>query len=246
MRPYYFVIFLFAAFLANLALWGALIWQSSAPFSWTARESLFALAGMALSAAMIVALFVKRLVEMRDGLEPQWAEGTGTGTGAPVKRSATGWLTALGIAIAGGLLLAGVLTDDAKPVPAALILLLGAGALFTIIAAAERLIAGSEVEVSSHWGGLGGSLGGWRISQTAILLLLALILVSATVMAGNALTAAETNKSVEANESGTADSDATGESSEANEAGAGSNAAANEQGNVTSNESAANVAEVPG
>ncbi len=241
MRLYYFFTFMFAACLANLLLWGALIWRSSAAFNWTSPESRIALAGMVLAAATMVALVVKRSVEMREGVEPQWTERTGTGPGMAVRRSATGWLTALAIAVAGALLLAGVLTKGAKPVPAALIVLLGAAALFTIIAAAESLIAGSEVEVSSHWGGLGGSLGGWRISQTAILLLLALILVSATVMAGNGLTAAETNQSVETNSSGTTDAVANDAEAEANEAGPDSNVAANEQGNATANEAAANL-----
>jgi hypothetical protein len=39
-----------------------------------------------------------------------------------------------------------------------------------IIAAAQRLGRGEEFEVTSHWGGFGGGLGGWRISPPLVLL----------------------------------------------------------------------------
>ncbi|HEY5724276.1 MAG TPA: hypothetical protein VIT45_18345 [Allosphingosinicella sp.] len=168
-------IFTIAAMVANIALWWALVLIPPIAFGWTSRETFYALAGTAVCAAAISVI------------RAEWPGSTGMGTGSghaaiPVgARASLGWITAIGVIMAGAILLAGVLAGEVKPLAAAMTLLLGGGALFTILAVADRLVAGAEVEVSSHWGGLGGSLGGWRISQTAILIVVALILVSATV-----------------------------------------------------------------
>lgn len=57
---------------------------------------------------------------------------------------------------------------------AALIVLLGAAALIALIALLAELASGRGLEVESHWGGLGGSLGGWSISAPVVALLIVL------------------------------------------------------------------------
>jgi len=52
----------------------------------------------------------------------------------------------------------------------AVVVLLAAGSIAFIVAAAWRLRRGEEFEVTSHWGGFGGGLGGWRISPPLMLL----------------------------------------------------------------------------
>ena len=84
----------------------------------------------------------------------------------------------------GALLLAGIVFDKVEAVPAALLLLCGGAALLIGLTAAEQLKDGRTVEVTSHWGGLGGSLGGWRISPLVITIMLALIFLGAAVTAG--------------------------------------------------------------
>lgn len=88
------------------------------------------------------------------------------------------------ILLAAALLLAGIVFQELKPVPAALLLLCGGAALLIAVTAAEQMKDGRTVEVTSHWGGLGGSLGGWRISPLVMTIVLALIFLGAAVAAG--------------------------------------------------------------
>lgn len=67
--------------------------------------------------------------------------------------------------------------------PRALVLV---GLLTTAVAIAIRAVAALErdpVELRSSWGGLGGGLGGWRLSRSAVLLLLTLALIGAAATA---------------------------------------------------------------
>ena len=68
------------------------------------------------------------------------------------------------------------------PARAAAGLLLGTLALTAGIRCVERLAAGETIGFESHWGGLGGGTGGWRLFPAAALGLLAL------AFAGGALT----------------------------------------------------------
>ena len=184
------MIFLVVAAVANIALWIATLLLSPSAFSLADRVTLYALAGTGLSVAAILAYgfmwwtsYHLPVATFRSKAEAGTGTGSGTGDGSVERRTNVGQVTALAVIAVGILLIAGVLDGEVQPMRAALMLLLGGGALFTILVVVDRLAAGSEVEVSSHWGGLGGSLGGWRISQTAILLILALLLVSATLAA---------------------------------------------------------------
>lgn len=62
-----------------------------------------------------------------------------------------------------------------------LALFLGLGSLVTALRLIEVLRAGEAIEFHSRTGGLGGGLGGWRLSQPAGLLILTAILAGAAV-----------------------------------------------------------------
>ncbi len=63
---------------------------------------------------------------------------------------------------------------------AAVLLLLGTLAVGFAAFAARALAHGRPVQVEGHWGGLGGGLGGWRISQPMIFLVLTIIFAGST------------------------------------------------------------------
>lgn len=85
------------------------------------------------------------------------------------------------ILIAGAALIAGIASQKVDVVKAVLLFLCGSAALILVSATIRHLNAGRTIEVTSHSGGLGGSLGGWRISGVAVMALLILFLVGAIV-----------------------------------------------------------------
>ncbi len=101
----------------------------------------------------------------------------------------------LGVAIAGIviLLLVTAVMGRINPISAALIIICGTLALFAGMHVVEGLARGETIEVNSHWGGLGGSMGGWRLSPLATMLIVALILLGATLAASGAFSGADTN-----------------------------------------------------
>lgn len=74
---------------------------------------------------------------------------------------------------------------------AALLLVCGSLALTAGAYALAALREGDAVELSSHWGGLGGGLGGWRLSPVATMLLLTLIFLGTAVAVGGGRDEAE-------------------------------------------------------
>jgi hypothetical protein len=93
---------------------------------------------------------------------------------------------ALGTVLAGivALLIVAVVQDRIEALPAALVLICGTLALLAGFYAFDGLARGDAVAIDSHWGGLGGGLGGWRLSPISTLLLLALALLGATIATG--------------------------------------------------------------
>lgn len=89
------------------------------------------------------------------------------------------WLLALLIIGAMLLLLVwGVYARRIDPVAAALVLLCGSATVVTGLFAVESLSRGESPRFESHWGGLGGGTGGWRMSPNATLILLTLIFLA--------------------------------------------------------------------
>lgn len=88
------------------------------------------------------------------------------------------------IMAAAALLVAGILFQKVNAVPAALLLLCGGVAVVIALTIVEQLRDGRSVELTSHWGGLGGAFGGWRLSPLVVTVLLALIFLGAAVAAG--------------------------------------------------------------
>jgi hypothetical protein len=66
---------------------------------------------------------------------------------------------------------------------AALLILFGTGALSFGRKAALLIERGETIEFNSRWGGLGGGLGGWRVSAPTAMLLFAAIFVLGSVVA---------------------------------------------------------------
>jgi hypothetical protein len=132
---------------------------------------------------------------------------------------------------------------DRKALDAGVAALLFVSAAGTLIAAAYALGAlrsGEGIGVSSHWGGLGGGLGGWRLTPATPALLLALIFFGASVAiglrdGGPAGNDSSTNRST--NMQADADSNDTDAAAGANEA-----ATANEQANAAGGAGEANNA----
>ncbi len=67
--------------------------------------------------------------------------------------------------------------------PRALVLATLLAAALSIVIRAIEAIERDPVELRSGWGGLGGGLGGWRLSRSAVLLLLTLVLIGAAAAA---------------------------------------------------------------
>lgn len=87
------------------------------------------------------------------------------------------------IAVAGALLAFGVVFGKVEPIPAALLLIFGSAALLVAVAVAATLKEKVGLEITSHWGGLGGGVGGWRVSPAVTGVLLALVFIGAAVAA---------------------------------------------------------------
>jgi hypothetical protein len=62
-----------------------------------------------------------------------------------------------------------------------MLLILGTTATFIFGRLVDRMTAGEGVEIQSHWGGLGGGLGGWRISQSLVLLIVGVVLLGSAL-----------------------------------------------------------------
>ena len=93
------------------------------------------------------------------------------------------WLVGFG-AVCGTasiLVVLAVMNRQADAIPGAALLLCGVIAFIAALHAFERLKGGEAIEFNSYWGGLGGSLGGWRLSPATTTILLALIFLGATV-----------------------------------------------------------------
>jgi hypothetical protein len=87
----------------------------------------------------------------------------------------------IGSVAAIALLAASALLGDTLLVRVALALCFAAAALAVAYYAYTELRAGHAVETESRFGGLGGGLGGWRLSSAAGLLLLTALLAGAPV-----------------------------------------------------------------
>jgi uncharacterized membrane protein len=80
-----------------------------------------------------------------------------------------------------------VLLSRAAPTGAragSIIFLLGAAGLIALLALIAELASGKGVDVESHWGGLGGALGGWSISSPVVMVLLLLASLGGMVAIG--------------------------------------------------------------
>jgi hypothetical protein len=84
-------------------------------------------------------------------------------------------------AAAGAIAVAALRADDLPHAYAVLLAFFGLAALVAICNAAARLNEGDTLEFVTHWGGLGGGLGGWRLSPAAGLVVLAIVSASAAI-----------------------------------------------------------------
>jgi hypothetical protein len=74
------------------------------------------------------------------------------------------------------------------------LVLLGLGALIFLILFVERVQRGGAPKIETHWGGIGGGLGGWRMSSSLGYLIVAIILSACFSMLLIKLDEKETNR----------------------------------------------------
>ena len=101
-------------------------------------------------------------------------------------RSPTGGSAPLGtvVTVAGLILMAGVAVQKVELVPALLVYLTGSAALFLLASVLDHLRRSEPFGYTSHWGGLGGSLGGWSLSPGAVLAVFIVIFLGAAIAIG--------------------------------------------------------------
>src|SRR5712671_4122955 len=77
-----------------------------------------------------------------------------------------------GLAVIG---LAGAISREISFTQAIVTVAFAGAALVAAAHAIQMLVKGDAIGLQSHWGGLGGALGGWRLSPVTSLLVLALV-----------------------------------------------------------------------
>lgn len=82
-----------------------------------------------------------------------------------------------------GVIVAGLVNHQIQPLNAAMAIIFGGVTLLVGAHALEALRTEDGAGLESHWGGLGGGLGGWRLSRAAVLSLLIPLLVATTLVA---------------------------------------------------------------
>jgi hypothetical protein len=169
-----------AVLLAVIAYsWVLLLWQPPLEISylggWHRTWPAWSVPFFGLWAALVVLMLWLRNRVSR------YEEGT---YGAPQPRDSA--FFAIGVAAWGmaGLLALGVTRGTLEALPAALALACATGALIATTFALDALRRGEGIGISSHWGGLGGGIGGWRVTPAASATLLALVFLAATLTIG--------------------------------------------------------------
>lgn len=82
--------------------------------------------------------------------------------------------------VVNGLIVLGAVTGVLAIVPAALVALFVSLTILFALETFRGLELGDGFAIESHWGGLGGGLGGWRISRPLIFLIAALVCAGLT------------------------------------------------------------------
>lgn len=127
-----------------------------------------------------------------------------------------------------------------EPLRATLVGITGAVTLIASTFLIASLSRGEGLAVDSHWGGLGGGIGGWRISPSILLLAVSFIFLTATFAATGADFSMEEKPATDGTgETKAGASPETGSGQPKVET--GSPLAGNEQANAAANVSAANA-----
>jgi hypothetical protein len=108
----------------------------------------------------------------------------------------------LAIAASGVMMIQAVRVGQLPALQGAMVLLLGTLTLVAGGYVLEDLARGKSISVDSNWGGLGGGLGGWRLSPTTTTLLITLTFLGATMAAGLNVEEKDLHNQVNANETG--------------------------------------------
>lgn len=88
-------------------------------------------------------------------------------------------------------------TSPLPPVRAGLIFLCGTLALLAGLRTIRLLGSGESIQFETNWGGIGGGMGGWRLSPAAAFAFLAIVFASATVAVALAVSAPPAAKAPE-------------------------------------------------
>lgn len=147
---------------------------------WDRRTTALAIVGMALSALAAAAAIA----------------AASAGPDAPARRLRADVVAAVtAVAV---ILILGVAFQKVPVLPAAVLLICGTAALLVGVAAAAGLERGESIEFTSHWGGLGHSASGWKISPMGTATLLLLILLGAAMVGLSGAGGGDGNSATEA------------------------------------------------
>lgn len=151
------------------------------PFTshWSVHPILVLLVGIAIGASAASLVFAWLF---RAFVPPDESEAV-----AEARPDQNQWLVAtVGAVVAtlGLLLLIAVGNAGVSPLKAGLLMILGTTTLIAGVHTFGLFARGDTLRFDSNWGGLGSSLGGWRISPASTMALLFLILLGATVASG--------------------------------------------------------------
>lgn len=132
--------------------------------------------GLGALAPALVKTLAQRLKPNSKPSRPDAADGADDASLSPVSMAVIFAATATLVLT----VLAGVHSRDLPVSTAVLALVCGAVTMLVAFYALEAIRRGEGLSVESHWGGLGGGLGGWRASTAAVLVFLLLVMLSVT------------------------------------------------------------------
>lgn len=156
---------------------GAIGWMVVSAFGWQTAPATALFPGYRVNAIALplpgllvgLALVVLQGAQAKAGGSPSGPAG-----GAILVALLTGLAVSLAIAVVVGV----------PPIHAALLGICGAVSLLLAWAVVDAIRTGEGLSVETHWGGLGGGLGGVRLSAALSLVILLLVFAGATVAIG--------------------------------------------------------------
>lgn len=136
--------------------------------------------GVVFVSCLSLLILCLRLVAARAELAKSWALAIARLTSSRDRSFDALLLAVLGIVLLGAV---AAFQRQASPLSVAVVISLASGAVLAVWLLVSLLWRGETIEFESRWGGISGDLGGFRLSRTASLALVALGLVVGSVAA---------------------------------------------------------------